>query len=289
MSQYVIKKNHFLDKDNIIYINYQSNDNYDHAFYQLIAENIFFDHKRYFGAALKDAVEMDFKPRKSLRSKISNADEEDYPKGEEDNNLVGKPTPMIPQHPGRKLKQQGPSDNQRPKPKEKKSKNKGKKKIPNRGNKTKSSSPEQEKKDIIWLKKDQYAYHCQVCLGSSNPKNLAPKGTYSYEQIHRQEFMMHHHVTFKGPEAGQREAGNILILCYNHHNGLKPISDKITRKLILTKFKKNDFAEVTRIFSETGKDQIKKGKVISIDLVTGEKVKLFFREEHLRLFINLKD
>lgn len=76
-------------------------------------------------------------------------------------------------------------------------------------------SPE-ERAAVDELKERHYAWHCQVCLASHTPAELAPPGSYAYRPLHRRAFVVGHHVdSVQG--GGARWVSNILILCEYHH------------------------------------------------------------------------
>jgi len=83
------------------------------------------------------------------------------------------------------------------------------------------------------LKQNQYAWHCQVCLASRTPVELAPKGSYVEIAENRQKLIEAHHLD-QVHGGGARHAGNLIVLCYRHHHELgNALSrDEITKALV---------------------------------------------------------
>ena len=85
------------------------------------------------------------------------------------------------------------------------------------------------------LKQNQYAWHCQVCLASKLPVELAPNGSYVETAENRQKLIEAHHLD-QVHGGGARHAGNLIVLCYRHHHELgNALSrEKITKALVTT-------------------------------------------------------
>jgi hypothetical protein len=98
----------------------------------------------------------------------------------------------------------------------------GKKRTPWTGNRSTSSTDNrrnsiEEEEQILELKKNHYAWHCQACLGQYNPVVAAPPGSYVYLPSIRQRLIEAHHVQHL-QNKGAIGAKNLVILCSFHHN-----------------------------------------------------------------------
>ncbi len=122
-----------------------------------------------------------------------------------------------------------------------------------------------------WLK-HQYAYHCQVCIADTEPTELAPRGSYSYELANRQRSIEAHHIRHRSAKGAGR-AWNFLILCTYHH---RLLGDFLTPKMVL------DALNDARPASRSWKGTRFSGRILSILVPElGVPVRLFYRKEHL--------
>ena len=89
----------------------------------------------------------------------------------------------------------------------------------NNVNRTQSNRPQspEETAQIEDIKENQYAWHCQVCLSTIEPKLLAPPSSY-VELHHNRQPIMHAHHCDQVHTGGARHAGNLLLLCSFHHS-----------------------------------------------------------------------
>ena len=129
------------------------------------------------------------------------------------------------------------------------------------------------------LKQNQYAWHCQVCLATRSPTELAPKGSYVALAENRQKLIEAHHADQVHAD-GARHAGNLLVLCHHHHQQLgNTLSrDKLTSALLTATKTKH----VTFFSGNTPSDrQVVAGHIVSILPPTiGRKLKFFFSTAH---------
>jgi hypothetical protein len=123
------------------------------------------------------------------------------------------------------------------------------------------------------LKRDNYGFHCQACLGSHQPKDLTPKFTYLWDDEYRSRRLEAHHVAHL-QNYGGLGAGNLIILCEYHHDFL---GDRLDRQEIVQKLK--TAKKSARTFGER-RTRIA-GRTIDIELdVPPYKLALFFTETH---------
>ena len=59
----------------------------------------------------------------------------------------------------------------------------------NRNRDSKRLVGQEEKKQIEVLKKDHYAFHCQICLAEKKPEELAPENSYVGYANHRRKII----------------------------------------------------------------------------------------------------
>lgn len=145
-----------------------------------------------------------------------------------------------------------------------------------------------EKEEILKLKKDHYAWHCQACLGESTPSRLSPKGSYSFYPQHRTKFLEAHHI-YPVSLDGKKGAENILILCYRHHH---QFGDKISSSMI-----REHLCEQTKertIHFSTGTTDLPEAIIggVSIDIEIDVEpwiVTLFFTKEHATIWRGATD
>jgi hypothetical protein len=147
-----------------------------------------------------------------------------------------------------------------------------------------------EKRQKEALKKDHYAYHCQICLAGNKPDELAPATSYVANSNHRKRIIEASHID---PVHGQgaRHAGNMLILCAYHHH---KYGDTMSRQDVIDSLKSPDAIDTNVNFS-VKKDGVKhkksvKGKVTSIKLpLSGKEVHCFFTRFHADYWLEKSD
>jgi len=130
-----------------------------------------------------------------------------------------------------------------------------------------------EQKMKRWLKEYQYAYHCQACLATNEPAELAPKKSYSHMVDNRRHSMVAHHIRHRSAR-GPSRPWNSLVLCWFHH-GL--LGDRLTPKFVKNAI---DKAKPT-VRSWDGREV--QGLTLSVSIPEfTDPVHLFFTQEHLR-------
>ena len=244
------------------------------AFFDVIADQIFEDPKKYFGLILDKAYRMDFQDR--------NREERDDEVEPADNDFAQEPgieegvsttpwaTSGVHSGPGR----QRPSNLPDPGPIPSVDGTVGV--VPGSGRRRKRSSPADEKLQIENLKSKQYAWHCQVCITGMAPRELAPSSSYVERSENRRRIIDAHHCD-QVEAGGARHAGNIVLLCHYHHLEL---GDAITRSDITRSL--DQAGTRTLMFrSERGVSRHVDGWVVTIHPPQRQDaVSLFFTKEH---------
>ena len=138
------------------------------------------------------------------------------------------------------------------------------------GDRQRSPREEKQKAD---LKDNQYAYHCQMCLCESSPRDLAPAGSYIEAGEVRRRIMEAHHVD--PVSAGvARHVGNVILLCKKCHDNY---GARLNRSAV-TAALRDDPKERSIDF---GEGAFIKGRQIEIGISsTGEPIQLFFTDYH---------
>ena len=138
-------------------------------------------------------------------------------------------------------------------------------------------TPQLEKTQVMDLKANQYATHCQVCLCRSSPDELAPAGSYVEPEEVRRRVIDAHHVDLKSA-GGARHAGNLILLCRLHHHNY---GRRLTRAAVLAALKGRHRSRTVRF---VGSGEIKEitGEVIELEIPgkDGDRVELFFTQPH---------
>ena len=133
-----------------------------------------------------------------------------------------------------------------------------------------------ENAQIDDLKKNQYAWHCQACIAGMEPKELAPSSSYVARSENRSQIMHGHHCDHLSA-GGARHAGNIVLLCRYHHLDL---GDAITRSDITRAFDRADDRRLT-FKSDNGLSKSLQGRVVTVHAPQRQNpVSLFFTKEH---------
>jgi hypothetical protein len=130
------------------------------------------------------------------------------------------------------------------------------------------------------LKRNQYAWHCQVCLAERTPSELAPEGSYVALAENRRRLIEAEHADQKHA-GGARNVGNIVLLCHFHH---RQLGDALSRSLLTealreaTETKQINFASGT---DDQAKSLVLEGSLISVSLkLIGTTAKFFFTSAH---------
>lgn len=137
-------------------------------------------------------------------------------------------------------------------------------------------SSKQEEQHIQQLKQI-YAWHCQICLATKSPQELAPEGSYVFLQENRRHLIKAHHPD-QFHAGGARHGGNLLVVCEAHH---QEIGDRIPRSRISEALRsKSDEREVS-FTSGAGTDSRLSGVVVEVPIsTTGTSLSFFFDNEH---------
>jgi hypothetical protein len=159
----------------------------------------------------------------------------------------------------------------------------GSTRIPTRGSTSERRNTVLEELEKMQLKRDNYAYHCQACLGLLQPEALTPKFTYIWNKDYRGRNIEAQHVEHLQNE-GELGAGNLVIQCQYHHDFL---GDKLGRDEITLGLQAA--GPTTRRFP-TDTDGVKKksiaGRIIKVQLdVPPYVVPLFFTAEHANVWL----
>ncbi|PPK78259.1 hypothetical protein B0F87_101641 [Methylobacter tundripaludum] len=109
----------------------------------------------------------------------------------------------------------------------------GKKRNPGTGNRSTASTDNrrhsiEEEEQILELKKNHYAWHCQACLGQYNAIIAAPPHSYVYLPSIRRKLIEAHHVQHL-QNKGAIGAKNLVVLCTFHHDHF---GDRLSTKAI---------------------------------------------------------
>ncbi len=158
----------------------------------------------------------------------------------------------------------------------------GKQPVINRRNRTSlRSKVNLEVDQIEQLKRDHYAWHCQMGLARIAPSILAPDGSYVEDQENRKRLIDAHH-----PDAvaagGARHAGNILILSHLAHHRF---GRHISRAQITDALRAGGSVRTLK-FGSGSVVQAVSGVVVGVRLpVSGENVPIFFTDWHRRFWL----
>ena len=141
-----------------------------------------------------------------------------------------------------------------------------------------------EEKEKTQLKSENYAFHCQACLGRHQPDKLTPAYTYLWEPSYRAGHLEAHHVKHLQNQ-GALGAGNLLVLCEYHHDFL---GDQLDQEDLLGRLRVAKKA--TRMFSKDleGKEK-KKVDGCEIDVpvdVSPFIITIFFTNEHVAAWLD---
>jgi len=138
----------------------------------------------------------------------------------------------------------------------------------------------QEADEKAALRERHYAHHCQACLGTYQPAQAAPPGSYVAEAAYRATLLEAHHVDHLQTNVilGAR---NLLLLCEHHH---RKLGDLLTGAKVLAAL--SSAVSATRRFEAEGSGLTLKGVVAKIDIDSTEGVaRLFFTKEHAEAWL----
>jgi hypothetical protein len=134
----------------------------------------------------------------------------------------------------------------------------------------------EELDQILRLKQDHYAWHCQACLGDHEVAKVTPPDTYVALAKYRRGLIEAHHVKHL-QNAGAPGAANLLALCRFHHDLL---GDQLTVQSV-----RNALSSATSAVRSFPTDQSApyrlNGFVATLQLdIAPYTVRLFFTKEH---------
>jgi hypothetical protein len=75
--------------------------------------------------------------------------------------------------------------------------------------------------------KENYGYHCQICLAREKPEFLSYQKSYSGRVDNRKALMRGHHIKRLSKDEGHDHPGNYLSLCHFHHQIIHKIGFKL--------------------------------------------------------------
>lgn len=130
------------------------------------------------------------------------------------------------------------------------------------------------------LKQNQYAWHCQACLAKRSPRELAPKGSYVEFSQNRQAMIEAHHAD-QVHALGARHAGNLIVLCHNHHH---EFGNALSREQITVALRNGTNRKTINFVANDRagqKELAVAGYIVSVrPAATGKTVKFFFTAAH---------
>ncbi|TPM23818.1 hypothetical protein [Mesorhizobium sp. B2-3-6] len=139
----------------------------------------------------------------------------------------------------------------------------------------------EELEQILRLKEDHYAWHCQACLGDREVAQATPPDTYVSLSKYRQGLIEAHHVQHLQNE-GAPGAANLLALCRFHHDLLgdqvsrQAVSDALGAAKGAVRTFPNDTAEPYQLAGFVAK--------LKLDVAPFE-VHLFFTDDHRKAWL----
>jgi|RhiMetdeSRZDD1v2_1073273.scaffolds.fasta_scaffold21955_7 hypothetical protein len=144
---------------------------------------------------------------------------------------------------------------------------------------------EEEAMQVEDLKQNQYAWHCQVCLGMSQPAQLAPAQSYAARRLNRQKMVEVHHVD-QVHAGGARHAGNLLLLCHHHHDHL---GDAMSRQEVARALRIATQGAKRRFWAASGgqRSRIVDGYIASVPLLSrDDSIAIFFTVSHADFWLH---
>jgi hypothetical protein len=130
------------------------------------------------------------------------------------------------------------------------------------------------------LKQNQYAWHCQACLATRSPRELAPEGSY-VEFSHNRQAMIEAHHADQVHAFGARHAGNLIVLCHNHHH---EFGNALSREQITIALRNGRNRKTINFVANdrAGEKALAvAGYIVSVrPAATGKTVKFFFTAAH---------
>jgi len=126
--------------------------------------------------------------------------------------------------------------------------------------------------------KKTYAWHCQICLATNTPQQLAPEGSYVSLAENRRCFIDAHHLD-QVHAGGARHGGNLLVICKAHH---AEYGDAIPRAGISAALQTSaKECEVDFVSADSGETIKLPGVIVDVTIPTnGTTMPLFFANLH---------
>ena len=138
-----------------------------------------------------------------------------------------------------------------------------------------------ENDQIDNLKKNQYAWHCQVCLSEAEPNVLAPTSSYVEGDHNRRRMIEAQHCDHVNAR-GARHAGNIILMCKFHHDEL---GDAFGRTEVIRSLKESKDHSLT-FSAEGGMQRDVQGKIVTIKPPQRENpISIFFTTLHFEYWL----
>ena len=246
------------------------------AFFNAIAQQVFETPKKFLGSVLRDAFKQDVRESELTvgsveASESSDDDEEDESSTPptKKNGLYAVPAahPIPTADPSRNIPKPSPIPI-----------GPGKIKAKNTTHRNPSSRTQSadESAQIANLKENQYALHCQACLGYREPRMLAPSSSYVSLHQNRRPIMEAHHCD-QVEAGGARHAGNVVLLCKFHH---LDFGDAVSR-LELTQALLQADNQNREFITDDGTSAIVEGKHVLVSLPQRQRaISVFFTKEH---------
>ena len=251
------------------------------TFFDIIADHIFEQPKKYYGSVLHRAYNMDLNERdpRDYGTEVDPQEDIEIDDVQSQDGVSGVPSATLGVHrvprpdPARNLPKPGPIPS-------------GEGIIRSVGRRTRGigrAPSADERSQIDDLRENQYAWHCQACVAELEPTELAPLSSYAANPENRSQIMQAHHCDHVSA-GGARHAGNILLLCRYHHLAL---GDAVTR------------TDVTRAFGQAGSRRLTfnsysgvsnsiQGRVVTVHPPQRQNtVSLFFTQEHADHWLQL--
>ena len=257
----------------------RSNSDPEGTFFDVLAENIFEHPQKYHGPALERAYWLDIREyypiEYATEDLLSYEDFEVIDQHDETEDLTATegrhPSPDT--NPLNNL----PDPGQIP---EQHSSAKGGGRATNRSRSTRAHSLI-ENEQIDNLKKNQYAWHCQVCLSEAEPNVLAPTSSYVEGDHNRRRMIEAQHCDHVNAR-GARHAGNIILMCKFHHDEL---GDAFGRTEVIRSFKGSKDHSLA-FSADGGMQRDVRGKIVTISPPQREDpISIFFTTQHFEYWL----
>ena len=242
--------------------------------FDVIADHIFEEPKKYYGAVLDRAYEMELRERNQTEHEgdVEPREDDDTDKVANQERMSRSPwaTSGVHSVPNRQSVSNLPDPGPIP------SGSGTTTSVSRNTRRTSRTHSPDENSQIDDLKKNQYAWHCQACIAGMEPKELAPSSSYVARTENRSQIMHAHHCDHVSA-GGARHSGNILLLCRYHHLDL---GDAVTRSDITRSFDQAGSRRLT-FKSDTGVSKSLHGRVITVHPPQRQNpASLFFTKEH---------